>query len=120
RHACRLEDRARDALDIAAGKGQCVHAMAKAEAEQAAGLRLAGAALEGLDNARTCAPADMKPWHRIAVAHGVVAAALRPADHGKDAVSHGAQPAPLFACRECHISLGPAPRPMILIAVESG
>src|SRR4051794_19965005 len=94
--------------------------MATTEAEQPAGLRLAGAALERLDDAGAGAPADMKPRYRIAVTHRVVAAPFRPADHRKDAVSHGAQPAALFVRRERHIGLGPAPWPVVLVAIEPG
>src|SRR3954469_4435987 len=94
--------------------------MPETETEQAARLRLAGAPLERLDYARTGAPADMKPRHRVAVAHGVVAAALGPADHGEDAVAHGAQPGSFFARGEGHIGFGPSPRPVVLIAVEAG
>ena len=94
--------------------------MAKPEAEQAAGLCLACAPLERLDNAGAGAPADMKPRHRVAVAHGVVAAALGPADHREDAVAHGAQPVAFLARGKRHIGLGPAPRPVIVVAVEAG
>ena len=94
--------------------------MAKPEAEQAAGLRLARAPLERLDDAGAGAPADMKPRHRVAVAHGIVAAALGPADHREDAVAHGAQPAAFFARGKRHIGLGPSPRPVIVVAVEAG
>src|ERR1700754_4839431 len=94
--------------------------MAEPEAEQAAGLRLAGAPLERLDNAGTGAPTDMKPRHRVAVAHGIVAAAFGPADHREDAMAHRAQPGAFFARGERHIGLGPSARPVIVVAVETG
>ena len=62
----------------------------------------------------------MKARHRIAVAHGVVAAALGPADDREDAVAHRAQPVALLAAREGDIGLRPALRPVILGAVETG
>jgi len=40
--------------------------------------------------------------HRIAVAHGVIAAALRPADHRKNTVAHRPQPAAFLAGRKGH------------------
>src|ERR1700733_10553831 len=92
--------------------------MAKPEAEQAAGLRLAGTPFERFDHAGAGAPTDMKPRHRIAVAHGVVAAALGPADDREHAMPHRAQPAAFLACRERHIGFGPALRPQILVAIK--
>ena len=94
--------------------------MAELEGQAAAGLRLARAPLERLDDAGAGAPGDMKPRHRIAVAHGVIAAALGPADHREDPVAHRPQPVALFAGRERHIGLRPALRPKILVAVEAG
>src|SRR6202035_2162984 len=93
---------------------------AKPEAEQAAGLRLARAPLERFDNAGAGAPTDMKPRHRIAVAHGVVAAALGPADDREQPMPHRAQPAAFLARCKRHVSFGPALRPQILVAVEAG
>ena len=54
------------------------------------------------------------------MAHGVVAATLGPADHGKNPVAHGLQPATLLARGEGHIGFRPFARPVILLAVESG
>jgi len=53
------------------------------------------------------------------VTHRVVAAALGPADHRKDPVAHGAEPAAFFPRRERDIGFRPALRPKILIAVEA-
>ena len=53
------------------------------------------------------------------MAHRVVAAAFGPADHRKDPVAHGAEPAAFFASRERDIGFRPALRPEILIAVEA-
>ena len=78
-----LEDRAADAIDGAVGDGERIDAMAEPEGQPAARLRFARAPLERLDNAGAGAPADVKPRHRIAVAHRVIAAALGPADDGK-------------------------------------
>ena len=117
---CRREDRAADAVDGAVGDAERIDAVAEFEGQPAAGLRLARPPLERLDDAGAGAPADMKPRHRIAVAHRVIAAALGPADHRENAVAHRAQPVALFAGGERHIGFGPAPRPVILVAVEAG
>ena len=81
--------------------------------------RLARAALERLDDAGAGAPGDVKARHRIAMAHRVIAAALGPADHRENTVSHRAQPVALFAGRERNIGFRPALRPMVVIAVEA-
>src|SRR5205823_5321724 len=94
--------------------------MAELEAQPAAAGGFARPALERLDDARPGAPGDVKARHRIAVAHRVVAAALGPADHGKAAMAHRAQPVALFARRERHIGLRPFAWPEILGAVEAG
>ncbi len=115
-----LEDRAADAVDGAVGDRQRIDAVTEPEGQPAARGRFARPSLERLDNAGTGAPADMKPRHRIAVAHRIIAAALGPADHGKNPVAHRAQPAAFFARRERDISFRPALRPQILVAVEAG
>ena len=97
-----------------------IDAVAELEGQPAARLRLARPPLERLDDAGAGAPGDMKPRHRIAVAHRIVAAALGPADHRKDPMAHRAQPVALFAGGERHIGFGPAPRPEVLVAVEAG
>ena len=114
------ENRAADAVDGAVGDRERIDAVAEPECQPAARLRLARPPLERLDNAGTGAPGDMKPRHRIAVAHRVIAAALGPADHGKDPMAHRPQPAAFFARRERHIGFRPALRPEILVAVEAG
>ena len=83
--------------------------------------RLAGAAHERLDDAGAGAPGDVEARHRIAVAHRVVAAALGPADHRErcDAPSRAARRASRRR-RSATIGLGPAPRPVIVVAVEAG
>src|SRR4029453_3631431 len=54
------------------------------------------------------------------MAHRVIAAALGPADHRKDTVTHRAQPVALPAGRERDIGFRPALRPMVVVAVEAG
>src|SRR5260370_37586353 len=55
----------------------------------------------------------------MAGAHGIGTAALGPADHRENTVTHRAQPSALFASRECHISFRPAPRPNIFFSVKA-
>src|SRR5438270_8462894 len=88
----RFENDAADAVDSAIGDGQRIDTMTELEDEPPARRRLARATLERLDDARARAPGDVKARYRIAMAHRVVAAALGPADHGKDAMTHRAQP----------------------------
>ena len=116
----RFQDRARDAVDDTIGEAKRIDAVAEAERQMAAGLGFAGAALERLDHTGAGAPADMKPRHRIAVAHRVVAAALGPADHRKNTVAHRPQPTALLAGGESHIGFRPAPWPEIFVAIEAG
>ncbi len=115
----RLEDRAGDAIDGAVGDAERIDAVAEPERQPAARLRLACPPLERFDDAGAGAPGDVKPRHRIAVAHGIIAAALGPADHGEDAMAHRAQPAAFFARREGDIGFSPASRPKVLVAVET-
>ena len=116
----RLEDHPADAVDGAVGDAERVDPMAEAEAQIAVGLRLARAPLERFNDAGAGAPGDVKPRHRIAVAHGVVAAALGPADDRKDSMTHGAEPGALLGSCERHIGFRPALRPKILVAIEAG
>ena len=116
----RLEDVAAHAVDRAAGFRQRRDAMAKAERDEAAALRLAHAPHERLDHARPGAPGDVKARHRIAVPGREVTAAFGPADDRENFQALRAQPRPFLARREIHIGLGPAARPVILIAVEAG
>src|SRR4029078_4341595 len=116
---CWFENRAADALDRAIGDCERIAARPKPESQPAAVLPLARAPLERLDDAGPGAPGDVKARHRIAGPHRIIAAAFGPADHGKDAVAHRAQPVALFSGRERDIGLRPALRPKILIAVEA-
>ena len=118
-HRVGLEDYALDAVDAAVLKSERIDAVTEFECQQSRFFRLAGAALERLDDAGAGAPGHMEPGHRIAVAHGVIAAAFRPADHRKNAVSHCPQPASFLAGGESEIGLRPASRPEVLIAVET-
>ena len=83
-----FEDRSGNAVDGCRFEGERIDAVAEFERQPSGFFRLAGAALERLDDSGAGAPGHMKPRHRIAVTHGVIAAALRPADHRKNTVSH--------------------------------
>src|SRR4051794_16510099 len=93
--------------------------MAEPERQAPLGLGFAGPPLERRDNARAGTPSDMKPRHRVAVAHSVVAATLGPADYGKDPMPHRPQPGAFFSSREPHVGFCPALRPNVLVAIES-
>ncbi len=93
--------------------------MAELERQAAVRLRLARAPLERFDDTGAGAPGDVKPRHRIAMAHRIVTAALGPADDREDPMAHRAQPSAFLAGRERHIGFRPAPRPKIFIAVEA-
>src|ERR1700722_11378341 len=118
RHQIRFEDRAVDALDGAVMNRERLDKVAEFEGQPSRFFRAPGAGLERLDDAGTRAPGDVEPGHRIAVAHGVVAAALGPADHRKNTVAHRPQPTPLLGGGESQIGLRPAPRPEVLVAIE--
>src|SRR4051812_16365742 len=94
--------------------------MAELEDQTAVLRSLARAALERLDDAGAGAPGDVEARHRIAVAHRVIAAALGPADHRENAVTHRAQPIALLAGGKGHIGFRPFARPLILLAIEPG
>src|SRR6201746_792524 len=115
-----LENRAADAFDGAVGDNKRIDAVAELEDDLAALVGFARATFERLDDPGTGAPGDMKARHRIAVAHGVIAAALGPADDGENAVAHRAQPFALFAGGDGDIGFGPLPRPQVFLAVEPG
>jgi hypothetical protein len=119
RHMIRFEDRTADAIDSAVADRKRIDVVAEPECQPPAGLCLACPPLERLDDSGARAPGDMKPRHRIAVAHRIIAAALGPADQRKKPVAHRPQPAAFLACREGHVSFGPAPRPRIFLAVEA-
>ena len=116
----RLQNVAAHAVDRAAGFGQRGDAMAKAERHEAALLGLAHAPHERLDHARPGAPGDVKARHRIAVPGREISAALGPADDRENLQALRAQPGALLARREIDVGLGPAARPVILVAVEAG
>src|SRR6201999_3363813 len=115
----RLEDRAGDALDGAVRDGQRVDAVSEAEGQSAGWLRFPGASLARRGHAGAGSTGEMKPRHRIAVAHRVIAAAFGPADHRKNTVPHRPQPCPLLTCRKSDISFCPPSRPHVFIAVEA-
>src|SRR5436305_12010756 len=94
--------------------------MAETDCQQPAALGLAHAANERIDHAGLGALGHMKARHRVAMPGRQIATALRPADDGEDAQALRAQPGALLARREIDVSLGPAARPMIFGAVESG
>src|SRR5215207_10940690 len=115
----RREDCAADALDAPRASGDLVDPVAEAEGEATRLFGLAGAADKRLEEAGPSAPGDVEARHRVAVAGGVPAAALGPADDREDAVAHGAQPGALLARGERYIGLGPSPWPIILAAIEA-
>src|SRR6202163_1365650 len=115
----RFEDRAADAVDGAVRDAERIDAMAEFEREAAVRQGLPRPPLEWFDNPGASTPTDMKPRHRIAVAHRIVAAALGPADDGKDSMAHRVEPAALLAGRERDISFCPALRPKVFVAVKT-
>ena len=78
------------------------------------------APLERRDDAGTRAPGDVEPRHRVAGPGGGVPAALGPADDREQPQALLVQPRPLLARREVDVRLRPAPRPVVLRAVEPG
>src|SRR6202165_3963479 len=105
----RLEDGAADAIDGTVGDRERIDAVAEPERQAAARLRFARPPLERLDDAGPGAPGDVKPRHRIAVAHGIVAAALGPADDREDSMAHRAETSGVLAGCERHIGFRTAP-----------
>src|SRR3954453_23573463 len=93
--------------------------MTEPEVDQAALLRSADSALEGLDDARAGAPGDVKARHRVAMAGCCVSAAFGPANDGEDAVAHLVQPGALLPAGEVDVRLGPLARPVVRLAVEA-
>ena len=87
-------------------------------ARPAARDRLAHPALERRHHAGAGAPGDVEARHRVAVAVGVVAAALGPARVGDPAHALAVQPRALLAGAEAHVGLGPLARPLVLGPVE--
>src|SRR5260370_27803878 len=114
----RLEENPADAVDGAVGDGERIDPVTEGEAQMAVGLCLARAPLERFDDAGAGAPGDVKPRHRIAVAHGVIAATLGPADDRKHPMAHGADPIALLTGGEPDIGFRPALRPKAFRALE--
>ena len=75
---------------------------------------------ERRDDARSGAPGDVEPRHRVAVPGREAAAALGPADHGEEREPALREPRALLARSELQVGLGPLARPEILVAVEVG
>ncbi len=115
-----LQDLAGDGVEGAGRPGEPRHPVAEPEPDQAAGHPGADPPLEGFDQAGPGAPGDVEAGDGVAVAVGVVAAAFGPADHREEADALGVQPGPLLAGREVDVGLGPATRPGVLLAVETG
>ena len=106
--------------DGAAVLDQAVDAVAEAEGDQALGDGLADPPLEGRDHAGTGAPGEVEPRHRVAVAARATVAALGPADDREHPQALVVEPLPLLAGGEGDVRLGPAPRPVVALAVELG
>jgi hypothetical protein len=121
-HVAQLEHLAAHAVHHAARDGQLVHPVPEPELHQSLGGGFADPALERRDQSRPGAPGDVEPRHRVAVAVGVVAAALGPADHGEEPNALGVQPRALLAGREVDVRLGPLAGPTVLVIqpVEAG
>src|SRR5689334_8929249 len=94
--------------------------MAEPQAGKAAGFGSAHSPGEGLHEAGAGAPGDVKAGHRVAMADGLIAAALGPADHRKEAYAEGMEPGALLTRREGDVGLGPPARPVVFGAVKSG
>ncbi len=119
-HRIGLQDRTGNSIDAAVMGGEAIDTVAEFERQQSRFFRLAGKPFERFDDAGPCAPGHVEPRHRIAVAHGVIAAAFGPADYRKNTVSDPPQPAAFFAGGEGEIGLRPTPRPEVFVAVETG
>ena len=72
--------------------GQRVDAVTEFESQQSLPLGFARTLDEGREDSRPGAPGHVKARHRVAVADGVVAAALGPADHWKEAEAARVKP----------------------------
>ena len=116
----RLEHRAADADGHPALDEQGVDLVPEREPD-ASGVRVgADAALERLHDAGPGAPRDVEARHGVAVPVGAPVPALGPPDDREDAVPHLVEPRALLARGEVEVRLGPAPRPVVLGAVELG
>ena len=116
----RLQDVAAHAVDGRTRAGQFVDPVTEFEADQPAFLGLAHALHERFEHAGAGAPGDVEARHRIAVADGIAAAALGPADDGKEFQAALHQPGAFLAGGKADIGLGPFARPEILRPIESG
>ena len=103
----------------AAGRRELRHTMAGQDRDAAVVFAALGRLLERRDDARTRAPRDVEPRHRVARTRGRVATALGPADDGEEPDALLAQPCPLLAGGELQVGLGPLPGPVILVTIEA-
>src|SRR6185437_6797883 len=106
--------------DRAVGHDEVIDAVPERESHLSLSGRGAHPPLEGFDDSGSGAPGDVEARDRVAVAVGEVAAAFGPADDREEAHALGVQPGALLGGGEIHVSLGPAPRPVVLFAVEAG
>ena len=116
----RFQDRSLHSLDHPALQREPVDAVPEPQGEEAALDRLAHPPLERRHDSRPGAPGEVKAGHRITVSDRPVATALGPAHDGEEPDPERPQPGPLLARGEGDVSLGPPPRPGILLAVEAG
>ena len=120
RRRVRREDGAADAGDGAVGDHEVVDPVPEPRLDPSGRQVRADPALERRDDARAGAPGDVEARHRVARAGGGVPAALGPADHREQPQALLAQPRALLAGGEVDVGLRPAPRPVVLLAVEPG
>lgn len=110
----RLQDRAPDTADGAAGTHHLIDAVPEPERHPAAGHRRPYPLLERLDDGRARAPGDMEARYGVAVAVRQTAAALGPADDREPAHPLLVEPGPLLPGGEVHIGFRPLVRPVVL------
>ena len=108
-----LEDVTAHAVDHTASERELVHAMAKAERDQAARFRRSDAAYERLEYTGSRPPRDVKARYRVLPSLG-------PADDWEDSNALRTEPGALLAGRPRDVRFRPASRPEILVAVEAG
>ena len=118
RRVARLQHGACDALDDAVRHDELIDPVPEPELEAARPGRRAHPLLERLDDARPGAPGDVEPWHGVAGAGGEGAATFGPADDGRDAVAHLAQPGLLLAGGPLDVRPRPLPGQFVLRPVE--
>ena len=109
-----------DAVDGAVGDRQGVDAMSEAQLDEPVALSLADRGDERLDQAWPGSPRDVEAGDGVALSICEPAAALGPADVGKEANPLLVQPRPLLARGPIDVRLCPAARPLVLGPVESG